>query len=145
MNMEPQLRDLFMDLHDSLNREVKQLFMRIEAGGCQMSTPLWPPNTEFTEDDVAALDDVSFSPSERAALEKLVRAMAYSIVLGLLSNIDGVSSPKYSNEKNRYISYKLLHYGKDEPANKHNDLMSNFGEAYWDWMKKAGHRRKKSS
>ena len=143
--MEPQLRDLFMDLHDSLNREVKQLFTRIEGGGYQESSTLWPPNTEFTEEDVAALDDVSFDPSEKAALEKIVRSMAYSIVLGFMNNIDGIGTPKFSNEKDRYISYKMVHYGHNEAANEHNDLMINFGNAYWDWVKKTKGKRKKPS
>jgi hypothetical protein len=125
---EPNRKALLVSLHDDIHKAARQLARIVLEG--KLDRVNYPPNLQFSPEEVTALSKIGEIPGIQSALEKIFADAAASVIFGFLNYIDGTGDPALA--ASGWTEVDLV--DRDHAADGGEVFLHTaFYDTYWNW------------
>lgn len=122
---EATAKALLIDIH----REIRDVAIKTTNSIAESTCDLvYPPNEEFTPEEVAALRELRLPIASRTALEKIIADAASSVIFHFFALVDGVADPATGDFTN-WLGVSFVPKIEENTPMLHDE----FFDSYWDY------------
>jgi hypothetical protein len=125
--MDSKVKELLISLHGKIESNAEYFTNKIFEDKNNFDLN-YPPNQEFTAEELKILKELPNNLVLKSALKKVFAACTASVIFDMFCDIDGVSEPNGTDD---WFGLDLKE--KEEDSEDNEFLHDEFYGTYWDW------------